>query len=190
MAVIPGDSHETELIRFCKSKSPGAEEKLYTHFFGYAMGVGLRYCLNRDDTLEVVNDAFMKIFSAIHAFNDELPFKPWMRRIVVNCAIDHRRKNQRMMYTESIDTEHEQISLQVSAIDHLHMNDLLKMLENLPENLRTVFNMVEIDGYSHEEISKITGIPASSSRVYLSRAKERLRTMLAKPVNPLYGRLG
>ncbi|MBE7177958.1 MAG: RNA polymerase sigma factor [Mucilaginibacter polytrichastri] len=188
MTVQPGDSRETELIRLCKRNKAGAQEKLYTRYFGYAMGVGLRYCINRDDALEVVNDAFIKIFGAIQSFDEALPFKPWLRRIVINCSIDQRRKNQRLLYTEDIETA-DAVAINISAIDKLQMDDLLKMLDMLPEMLRTVFNLVEVDGYSHEEIAKMIGIPASSSRVYLSRAKDRLRAMLTNPNNAWYGRV-
>src|ERR1700759_5189279 len=88
---------EDELIRQCKSGSLKYQELLYKHFYGYAMGIGMRYCLNREDSLEVVNDAFIKVFNAINKYNDDKPFKAWLRTIIVNTAIDRRRKEMKYM---------------------------------------------------------------------------------------------
>jgi len=136
---------EDELIEQCKSGSLKYQELLYKQFYGYAMGIGLRYSLNRDDAMEVVNDAFIKVFNAIKHFDSDKPFKAWLRTILVNTAIDRRRK------------------------------DLMK---ELPPVQITIFNLYEVDGYSHDEIGQMLSIPVSSSRVYLSRAKEKLRSVL------------
>lgn len=165
---------EAELIQKCKQGDLKHQEKLYKHFYGYAMGVGLRYLPDRNDTLEVVNDAFIKVFKSIGQFENEKLFKPWFRKIIVNTAIDRRRKDLKFLY--HADLEHaENISSNPKAMDNLNADDILKLLNGLPDMQRMVFNMYEIDGYSHEEIGQTLGIPASSSRVNLSRAKEKLR---------------
>src|ERR1700733_1639996 len=84
---------EDELIKQCKTGSLKYQELLYKQFYSYAMGVSLRYSLNRDDAMEVVNDAFIKVFNAIKNFNSDKPFKAWLRTILVNTAIDRRRKD-------------------------------------------------------------------------------------------------
>lgn len=173
MQKTPGIS-EQELIQRCKSGELKFQEKLYKHFYGYAMGVGLRYLADRDDVLEVVNDSFIKVFRAIQFFNESQPFKAWLRRIVVNTAIDHRRKNLKYLNNVDID-EAVYVGQSAEAVDNLSVKDILNLLEGLPEIQRMVFNLYEIDGYSHDEIGNMLGIPVSSSRVYLSRAKEKLR---------------
>jgi len=170
---------ETELIQKCKSGDLKYQEKLYKHFYGYAMGVGLRYLDDRDDVLEVVNDAFIKVFKAIQFYNETQPFKAWLRRIVVNTAIDLRRKNLKFQNNVDID-EAVYVGKQAEAIEHLTAKDILKLLNHLPEIQRTVFNLYEIDGYSHDEIGEMLSIPVSTSRVYLSRAKEKLRNYLTQ----------
>ena len=165
---------EAELIQKCKHGDLKYQEKLYLHFYGYAMGVGLRYLPDRNDTLEVVNDAFIKVFKSISGFENEKLFKPWLRRIVVNTAIDRRRKDLKYLYHVDIEKA-ENISGNAKAIEDLEAADILKFLNALPDILRMVFNLYEIDGYNHDEIGRMLGIPASSSRVNLSRAKEKLR---------------
>lgn len=165
---------EMELIQKCKNGDLKYQEKLYKHFYGYAMGIGLRYLSNKNDTLEVVNDAFIKVFKSIGKFDEESMFKPWFRKIIVNTAIDRKRKDLKFLYHADLD-QAENISSCPKAIENLDAGDILKLLFALPEVQRTVFNLYEIDGYSHEEIGQMLGIPASSSRVNLSRAKEKLR---------------
>ncbi|WP_207426024.1 RNA polymerase sigma factor [Pedobacter sp. SYSU D00535] len=168
---------EEELVQKCKLGDLKYQERLYKHFYGYAMGVGLRYLSNRDDVLEVVNDSFIKVFKAIQFFNETQPFKAWLRRIIVNTAIDHRRKNLKHMNNGDLE-EAAYLGKAPDAVDQLSAKDILKLLDRLPEVHRMVFNLYEIDGYSHEEIGSMLAIPVSSSRVYLSRAKEKLRKYL------------
>jgi RNA polymerase sigma factor (sigma-70 family) len=168
---------EDEIISQCKKGSLKYQEMLYKQFYGYAMGISLRYSLNRDDALEAVNDAFIKVFNAVHNYNTDKPFKAWLRTIVVNTAIDRRRKDLKFQLNIELDNA-APITGNMGAADNLNAQDILKLMNELPAIQLTIFNMYEIDGYNHDEIGNMLAIPASSSRVYLSRAKERLRKIL------------
>ncbi|MBD3749632.1 MAG: RNA polymerase sigma factor [Sphingobacteriales bacterium] len=168
---------DQELIAKCRKEDSKAQEMLYKRFYAYAMGISLRYCINRDDALEAVNDAFIKLFKTIKTFDDGRLVKPWFRQIVVNTAIDNRRKN--LKHSNVLDLEY----ADESVVDHhiiskISAQDILNLLSELPEMHRMVFNLYEIDGYTHEEIADILEMPSSSSRVYLSRAKEKLRRLV------------
>ncbi|MBC8053242.1 MAG: RNA polymerase sigma factor [Sphingobacteriaceae bacterium] len=168
---------ELDLIKGCKSGDLKAQELLYKQFYGYAMGVALRYLSNRDDAMEVVNDSFIKAFKGIRFFNDNQPFRAWLRRIIVNTSIDCHRKNSK--HKEQLDIEYAANEGKAAEIlESLTAKDILNLLNALPDIHRMVFNLYEMDGYSHDEIAEMLTIPASSSRVYLSRAKERLRVFL------------
>ena len=168
---------EDELIRQCKAGSLKYQELLYKQFYGYAMGIGLRYCPNRDDALEVINDAFIKAFNSMGNYDIAKPFKAWLRTIVVNTAIDRRRKDLKLQLNIELDNAGPIIG-HASAIDNLNAQDILNLMKELPAIQLTIFNLYEIDGYSHEEIGQMLAIPVSSSRVYLSRAKEKLRALI------------
>jgi RNA polymerase sigma factor (sigma-70 family) len=173
----PISNAEYELIQHCKKGAIKYQEQLYKQFYGYAMGIGLRYCDNRDDALEVVNDSFIKVFNTIQSYNADRSFKAWLRRIIINTSIDRRRKD--LKYQLHTDMEHAgHIGHNHTAIDQLNAKDILKLMDELPALQRSIFNMYEIDGYNHDEIAEMLNIPSSSSRVYLSRAKERLRKAL------------
>ncbi|WDF56868.1 RNA polymerase sigma factor [Mucilaginibacter sp. KACC 22063] len=165
------------LISQCKKGSLKHQELLYKQFYGYAMGISLRYSFSRDDALEVVNDAFIKVFNAIGNYDSSKAFKGWLRTIVVNTAIDRRRKDMKHQFTTEIDDSLPLPSSQ-TTVDRLNVNDILKIMDALPAVQRAIFNLYEIDGYNHEEIAVMLDIPASSSRVYLSRAKEKLRNLI------------
>lgn len=174
---LPRGIAEDEIISGCKTGSLKYQELLYKQFYGFAMGIALRYCVNRDDALEVVNDAFIKTFNSINNFSSDKPFKAWLRTIIVNTAIDRRRKDMKLQLNVSIDNALT-IGNKAKAIENLNAQDILKLMKELPALQLAIFNLYEIDGYNHEEIAQLLAIPVSSSRVYLSRAKEKLRTLL------------
>jgi RNA polymerase sigma factor (sigma-70 family) len=173
----PAHIAEQELIAQCKTGNLKYQEMLYTQFYGFAMGVGLRYSLNRDDALEAVNDAFIKVFKSIKDYDPAKPFKAWMSTVVINTAIDRRRKELKHQLNTDLDSAMT-VQHAVSTMDNLDAQDILNLLNQLPAIHATIFNLYEIDGYNHDEISQMLGIATSSSRVYLTRAKEKLRKLL------------
>ncbi len=178
MHLRPGVAEE-DIILYCKKGSLKHQEMLYKLFYGYAMGISLRYSLNRDDALEVTNDAFIKVFNNINSYNNTKPFKAWLRAVIINTAIDRRRKD--LKHQQHADLEDAVgVSSNVTAVDSLNVQDILKIMEQLPPVQLTIFNLYEIDGYSHDEIAQMLSLSASSSRVYLTRAKEKLRSIINK----------
>lgn len=165
---------EQHLIERAKKGDPKSFEMLYKHFYGYAMSIALRYSNSRDEACEIVNDSFMKVFEKLPQYNLENSFKGWFRRILINTSIDYYRKNVKHFAIMDIEKAGAE-SLEPEVIDHLSKEDILELLRALPEMLRIVFNMYEIEGFSHNEISTQLDIPASTSRTYLARAKQKLR---------------
>lgn len=166
-----------DLISGCRAGNFQAQEMLYKHFYGYALGIAMRYLINKDDALEAVNDAFIKVFKAIGTFKTDSDFKPWFRKILVNTALDYKRKNMR--FNQAIEmTDTEVQTTYTSGIQNLSAKDILNLMKNLNETQHLVFNLYEIDGYSHKEIAELLNIPESSSRTYLSRAKQVMQGLL------------
>jgi len=168
---------DNELINRCKNGDIHYQEMLYKRFYGYALGVCLRYLFNREDALEAVNDSFIKVFKAINTVQEDKSFKAWFRKVLVNTALDYKRKNMRFSQAiEMVDTEPQ--TTYSSAIDNLSAKDILALMKNLNETQHLVFNLYEVDGYSHKEIGEMLNIPESSSRTYLTRAKQALQSLL------------
>lgn len=175
-----------DAIEGCLENKNKSKEMIYKSFYGYLMGVVLRYVNDRNDAEELVNDTFIKIFRSIAQFSYpkeqaelQKAFKGWIARISSRTAIDFLRTKKTTLSVEDI-TEEQQPQAQLSALSQLHVQDILKLLNALPETHRIIFNMYEIEGFSHDEISKMLNIPESSSRVYLTRAKNKLRALYSK----------
>lgn len=156
---------------------------IYKKYYGYLMAVALRYVKEEMEAEDIVNEAFVKVFRKLHAFSSaededilEKTFKGWMARITVNTAIDKLRSKRDTLALEDI-SEQDMVPHAVSISTTLEENDILKLLYELPEIQRTIFNLYEIEGFSHDEIGRELNIPESTSRTYLTRAKSRLRKL-------------
>jgi RNA polymerase sigma-70 factor (ECF subfamily) len=165
---------EKNIIQKAKNGDYKSIEMLYKHFYGYAMSIALRYSNSREEACEIVNDSFMKAFDKLSQYSFENSFKGWFRRILINTSIDYYRKNVKYFAVMDIEKAERETS-DPEIIDQLSVNDILGLMRNLPDVLRLVFNMYEIEGYSHNEIGEVLGIPPSTSRTYLARAKKQLR---------------
>ncbi|GAB1463931.1 RNA polymerase sigma factor [Pedobacter sp.] len=174
---MPDNESLIELIASCKKGNLRQQELLYKQFYGYALGICIRYLGNRDDALEAANDSFIKVFKSINSFNEENDFKPWFRKVLVNTSLDYKRRSMR--FSEALElTDTIPQSIHTSVIDKLSAQDILDLMKSLNEMQRMVFNLYEIDGYSHKEIGSLLNIPESSSRTYLTRAKQALQQLL------------
>ncbi len=170
---------EAGIVNNCNSGKLKHQEALYQYFYSYAMGICLRYAYTKTDASEIVNDSFLKVFKNIKKYKDEFPFKPWFKKIIVNTAIDYYRKNARFASMLEIE-EAENEDFNIEQIDNLAFEDLKKILDSLPEMYRLVFNLYEIEGFTHGEIAKKLALDVSTSRSYLARAKKKLRILVEK----------
>jgi RNA polymerase sigma-70 factor (ECF subfamily) len=170
---------EEQLIRECRGGKLKAQEMLYKHYYGYVMGICLRYTNNRDEAAEILNDGFLKVFQKIDQYEPGKAFRAWLRRVVVNTAIDHYRRNRKHAnQTELKEARQEEHA--ANPLDQLSAEEILKLVQQLPDIYRLAFNLYEIEGYSHEEISEQLQIPVGTSKSNLSRAKKRLRELLTE----------
>lgn len=174
-------------VKACAQNSDTrSKEWLYKKFYGYLLAVSLRYVKNREDAEELVNECFVKVFSKINTFagssnpdSFEKLFRGWMAKICVNVSIDFLR-TKKMFFSDDELPEESLTWSQADTATGLNVQDIFKLLERLSEIQRTIFNMYEIEGYSHEEIAKKLEIPESTSRTYLARAKQRLKELYSE----------
>lgn len=170
---------ETGLIQRCCSQDPLAQELLYRKYYGYAMGISLRYARNKEDALELLNDSFLKVFFNIYIFDQKKEFRAWIRKIIINTAIDNYRIKRKIMPTEKL-SEDQKVYFQNDILDSLYAKEMLQAINELPDIYRLIFNLYELEGYSHQEIGKMLNINTSTSRSYLTRAKEKLKKIILK----------
>lgn len=179
---------DSKLLKACKKGKIKSQEMLYKQFYAYGMSISLRYAYNRDEAAEVLNDSFLKVFGNIHKYNQKQSFKAWLRKIIINTAIDYYRKNKK--HYELIDVETANIELvDYSLVDQFEIEDLQILLNELPEDYRITFNLYEIEGYKHDEIAVLLNITPGTSRSNLTRAKAMLRTAFEKHYKHQYAKV-
>jgi RNA polymerase sigma-70 factor (ECF subfamily) len=138
------------------------------------MSVSLRYTHNEQDAVEVLNDCFLKVFKHIKTFDAEKPFKPWFRRILINTALNHIKKNKRIKLQDTMDNNMSLFSAE-DIISKINYEELIQMVQGLSAAYKTVFNLYVIDGFKHEEIAKMLGISVGTSKSNLFKAKAKLK---------------
>lgn len=164
---------------------------IYKKFYGYLMAIALRYIKDEMEAEDVVNESFVKIFRKVNKFSFEddeyiieKTFKAWIARITVNTSIDKIRSKKETLALDEIH-DSELVHQSVNSSNRLEENDILNLLNELPEIQRSIFNLYEIEGFSHDEIGKMLDIPESTSRTYLTRAKAKLRKLYTEQFSVL-----
>ena len=151
----------------------------------------MRYLKDKDDAKDVLHDSFIKIFNLIGKYKGEGSFEGWLKRIVINMALDHVKKSQRNKFvsTDNFDLAEKEESPETSTGILLNAgftaDDLLAMLQNIQTDYALVFNMFYIDKLSHKEIAELLTIDENTSRTRLFRAKVQLKKELEKQLTKL-----
>lgn len=168
-----------EIIAGCIENNRQSQEELYRILSPKMYAVCLQYASDPDEACDFLQEGFIRVFGNIRSFRGEGSFEGWVRRIMVNAALQFiRKKRQMYLLNEEIteDTDYE-VADNEYALD---ADDLLKMVGRLPVNQRLIFNLYAIEGFNHSEIEGMTGIPANTSKSHLHRARMALKDMLNK----------
>ncbi len=171
---------ELQLIEGCRKGDRLAQKELYEKYSRRMMGVCLRYVGDREMARDLLQDGFVKVFLSIDSYSGLGSFEGWMRKIFVNCALEHLRKADVLRDASDLDYSSEQIQSDDSILSDISAGELLEMVQKLPEGFRFVFNMFVVEGYSHKEIGEMLHITESSSRSQLTRARQMLRKMIER----------
>jgi RNA polymerase sigma factor (sigma-70 family) len=165
---------EHDLIAGCLNGDPRMQEALYRRFSSKMYTVCLRYAAQSEDASDILQDGFVKVYRNLEKYRGDGSFEGWMRRIFVNTAIEHFRKQHSVMAV----TEQQEAALtdgHWNAFDHLAAKDILNLIRTLAPGYRQVFNLYAVEGYSHREISEMLGISEGTSKSQLARAKAILQ---------------
>lgn len=176
------------LLQGCKKNDRESQRLLYQHYYGYAMSICVRYCRSMEESKEIVNDGFMKVFQKIDQHATESSFKAWLRKIMINSSIDHYRKEVKHRHHEEINGKTFLESVNNNALDDLSYAELISMIQKLSPAYRAVFNLYVIDGFTHQEIAQALGISEGTSKSNLMKARENLKKMIEKTNTGLYAK--
>ncbi|WP_345254873.1 RNA polymerase sigma factor [Flaviaesturariibacter amylovorans] len=168
---------ESDLIDGCIRGERRMQKELYERFSAKMYGVCLRYAAAAEEAEDILQEGFVKVFNKIGSFRREGSFEGWIRRIIVNTAIEHFR---RKTYLQPITEKEEQTVAgnSFSVLDALAEKDIIGLVQQLSPGYRTVFNMYVVEGYTHKQISELLGISEGTSKSQLSRAKAILQELV------------
>lgn len=167
------------LISGCRKGDRKSQEHLYQKYYAYGMSVCLRYTVNEEEAIEVLNDSFMKVFTKLETFDTGKPFQTWFRRILINTAINYFHRNEKHQHHQPLEGSTE-LAYEQHILSQLSYKEIIRLVQQLSPVYRTVFNLYVIDGYPHEEIAEVLQISVGASKSNLSRARANLRVMLKK----------
>jgi RNA polymerase sigma factor (sigma-70 family) len=171
---------EEAIFQGCLKNQAAAQRELYNRYSPKMLAVCYRFAHNREDAEDMLQEAFIKIFSQIHTFQNKGAFEGWIRRITVHTCINHLKKNKR--FNESVDIIHAN-SVQVreeSVPSIVQAKQVVECIRLLPIGYRTVLNLYAVEGYSHKEIGELLDIEESTSRSQYTRARQMLEEILIK----------
>lgn len=175
-----------DLLEGCKAGDRRVQELLYKRTAAKMLAVCMRYARDRMEAEDSLQLGYVKVFQKINDYRGDGSFEGWIRKVMVNTAIESYRKNLRTLNLVPIEDGYEQPSTGFD-FSRLGMQDLLRLIQGLADGYRIVFNMYIIEGYSHKEIGAELGISEGASKSQLSRARAILKQEIIKMEGINYG---
>ncbi len=180
----------SQIISGCRNSEHRYQKILYEHYYGYCLKIVFRYIYRYEKAIDIVNDGFVKVFLNFHKFfckdeNDlEKVLMGWMKRIMVNTAIDELRRQNLMPEIGSMpDSIWEEPDRTQFADNMVLYKELISEVKKLPPSYRVVFNMYVIDGFTHQEIADRLGISVGTSKSSLSKARLHLQKFINRDIS-------
>ncbi|MFO8235351.1 MAG: RNA polymerase sigma factor [Bacteroidales bacterium] len=171
------------IVKACKKGDQKSQKLLYDIFSPRLYGLCLRYTNNEHEAKDLLQESFIKIFDKLKQFKNQGSLEGWMKRIIINTAMENFRKGSNVLLYHS-DAHIENVQLRYEhVLEELNSKDLLQMVQSLSPQYRAVFNLYAIEGYNHQEIACMLGISEGTSKSNLSRAREMLKKKINQEVN-------
>jgi RNA polymerase sigma factor (sigma-70 family) len=176
---------QPQLIASCIKHDRKAEYQLYKLSYSYLLSICMRYSRDKDSAVEALNLGFLKILNNLVNYKPEIPFKAWIRRIMVNTLIDEYRKNKRerekVTYVEEYfdNTDFSEVN---EALSRISCKQIFEQVNRLPEATKKVFNLFVIDGFSHKEIGQLLNVSEGTSKWHLNAARQKLKEYIENTV--------
>ena len=162
---------EDELIEACIKNNARAQKTLFEMYSPRLMGVCLRYAQNQDEANDMLQDGFIKIFQKLKSYSGVGSFGGWVHRTMTNTCLDAIRKNKKYKFSVEIEKAEGEVNVDESALSEIRTQELLKLIQKLPDGYRIVFNMFAIEGYGHKEIAERLGVTENTSKSQYRKAR-------------------
>jgi len=174
-------SIETKILEGCIKGDRDAQEQLYRHFAPTMLGICLRYTKSRDEADDVMQEGFIKVFVNVERFRQEGSFEGWIKRIMVNTALNHYHKSQKMNSHRNIDDIRETDIIEDDVPmpkTRFSQKEMLDAIQELPEGYSKIFNMYVFEKYKHKEIAEMLNISVNTSKSQLAKSRIYLKKVL------------
>ncbi len=165
------------MIEACQNGDEQALKGLYDNYSAKMYAICLRYMGNQDDAKDALQEGFIKIYKNISKYAFTGSFEGWLKRIFINTSIEQIRKRKYHRNIEDLGIEKPGFAREMQ-VDTLDSKKILRLVQELPQGYRTVFNMYCVDGYSHKEIAEHLGVSESTSKTQLFKARKMLQEWL------------
>lgn len=169
-----------QLIEACLKGDRQSQSRLYNLYVQQMFVICLRYSKTREEAEEILQEGFMKVFEFMHQYKSTGPFEGWMRKIMVNCALQKYRSKGNLRPVIDIDTVSVEHAVHEDIISKIGTKELLKMVQQLPPAYRMIFNLYVFEGMKHREIAELLGISEGTSKSNLSDARAILQKAVSK----------
>lgn len=176
--------HEKAIVEGCIEGNREAQKVLYDHFAAKMLALCFRYCDSVEEAEDVLQDAFIRIFTHIRSYRGKGSLEGWIRRIMINTALNHLKSISGHRFSEDIDELSENMQPSVRPAGDMEVKDLIEKIRELPPGYRTVFNLYEVEGFSHKEIADMLRISVNTSKSQLMKAKRMLQIKLDEYIKP------
>lgn len=169
-----------QLIQFCLRGDRQSQSRLYNIYVQKMFVVCLRYSKTREEAEEILQEGFMKVFEFLHQYKSTGSFEGWMRKIMVNCALQKYRSKGNLRPVVDIDAITEEYGVHEDIIAKIGTKELLNMVQQLPPAYRMIFNLYVFEGMKHREIAELLGISEGTSKSNLSDARAILQKAVSE----------
>lgn len=167
-----------QLIQGCMRNERSSQEKLYRLFYPKMMAMVRRYIDHEMQAEEVMNNGYLRAFQKIGQYNFQGSFEGWLRKIIFHAVSDYVKQNNR--YSEKVILVEKDEVVHKDHADKLYYDQLLQLVQLLPDATRTVFNMYVMEGFTHKEIGNLLGISEGTSKWHLSEGRKLLKEKIEK----------
>jgi RNA polymerase sigma-70 factor (ECF subfamily) len=174
------------VVRACIAGNNQAQRYLYKKFFGYAKSICLRYTTSKEESEEVLNEGFLKVFRNLEGYDKTYPFKVWLRTIMVNTAISNFRKNKKHSEEKIALEDAPYLGFEEDIVSHITAEEILQLIQHIKPVYKNVFLLYVVDGYNHREVGELLGINEATVRSHYVRARALLQHLIKQNYPHLY----
>ena len=175
---------EQDIIRGCIANERKFQELVYREHFDVMLAMVHRFTSDEEKVLDILNSGFLRVFTKIEMYSGTGSFQGWIRRIIYHSISDYFKRESKYMHF--IVLEDAEKPTEKNALDNLYYNDLLEIVDSLPERCGEVFKLYAIEGYTHKEIGERLEMSSGTSKWHLSQARAQLKGLITKHMNQQY----